>query len=123
MRTERATSSTEVASAPVAVDRPQPAERGRRRRDRKRSRRWFDYALLVVVAFLVLFPLYSALVVAIQPVGELTDMGMLLPSDGYYEIWTRGTDSKGAMQPHMAGFWNPQGYGGNPMHRVAVLVG
>jgi DMSO/TMAO reductase YedYZ molybdopterin-dependent catalytic subunit len=46
-----------------------------------------------------------------------------LPSDGYYEIWTRGTDSKGAMQPHLAGFWNPQGYGGNAMHRVAVLVG
>ena len=46
-----------------------------------------------------------------------------LPSDGYFEIWTRGTDSKGAMQPHLAGFWNPQGYGGNPMHRVAVLVG
>jgi sulfite oxidase len=46
-----------------------------------------------------------------------------LPSDGYYEIWTRGTDSRGFMQPHIAGFWNPQGYGGNPMHRVAVLVG
>jgi sulfite oxidase len=46
-----------------------------------------------------------------------------LPSDGYYEIWTRATDSKGALQPHLAGFWNPQGYGGNPMHRVAVLVG
>jgi sulfite oxidase len=46
-----------------------------------------------------------------------------LPSDGYYEIWTRGTDSRGIMQPHTAGFWNPQGYGGNPMHRVAVLVG
>jgi DMSO/TMAO reductase YedYZ molybdopterin-dependent catalytic subunit len=46
-----------------------------------------------------------------------------LPSDGYYEIWTRGTDSKGAMQPHLAGNWNPQGYGGNAMHRVAVLVG
>ena len=45
-----------------------------------------------------------------------------LPSDGYYEIWTRGTDSKGAMQPHQAGFWNPQGYGGNAMHRIAVLV-
>jgi sulfite oxidase len=45
-----------------------------------------------------------------------------LPTDGYYEIWTRATDSKGAMQPHQAGFWNPQGYGGNPMHRVAVLV-
>jgi DMSO/TMAO reductase YedYZ molybdopterin-dependent catalytic subunit len=46
-----------------------------------------------------------------------------LPSDGYYEIWARATDSKGAMQPHLAGFWNPQGYGGNAMHRVAVLVG
>jgi DMSO/TMAO reductase YedYZ molybdopterin-dependent catalytic subunit len=46
-----------------------------------------------------------------------------LPSDGYYEIWTRGTDSRSIMQPHIAGFWNPQGYGGNPMHRVAVLVG
>jgi sulfite oxidase len=46
-----------------------------------------------------------------------------LPSDGYYEIWTRGTDSKGVMQPHIAGFWNPQGYGANPMHRIAVLIG
>ena len=46
-----------------------------------------------------------------------------LPSDGYFEIWTRGTDAKGTMQPHIAGNWNPQGYGGNPMHRVAVLVG
>jgi sulfite oxidase len=46
-----------------------------------------------------------------------------LPSDGYYEIWVRATDSKGAMQPHQAAFWNPQGYGGNAMHRIAVLVG
>ena len=46
-----------------------------------------------------------------------------LPSEGYYEIWARGTNSKGEMQPHIAGAWNPQGYGGNPMHRVAVLVG
>ena len=46
-----------------------------------------------------------------------------LPSDGYFEIWTRGTDARGIMQPHVAGFWNPQGYGGNPMHRIAVLVG
>jgi DMSO/TMAO reductase YedYZ molybdopterin-dependent catalytic subunit len=46
-----------------------------------------------------------------------------LPSDGYFEIWTRATNSKGEMQPHVAGNWNPQGYGGNPMHRVAVLVG
>ena len=46
-----------------------------------------------------------------------------LPSDGYYEIWARATDEKGMMQPHQAGFWNPQGYGGNAMHRIAVLVG
>jgi DMSO/TMAO reductase YedYZ molybdopterin-dependent catalytic subunit len=46
-----------------------------------------------------------------------------VPTDGYYEIWVRGTDSKGAMQPHIAGFWNPQGYGGNAMHRIAVLIG
>lgn len=46
-----------------------------------------------------------------------------LPSDGYYEIWTRGTDTRGVAQPHVAAFWNPQGYGGNPMHRVRVLVG
>jgi len=46
-----------------------------------------------------------------------------LPADGYYEIWVRATDSEGRMQPHVAGNWNPQGYGGNPMHRVAILVG
>ena len=46
-----------------------------------------------------------------------------LPSDGYYEVWARATDSAGATQPHVAGNWNPQGYGGNPMHRIAVLVG
>lgn len=46
-----------------------------------------------------------------------------LPSDGYYEIWTRATDQRGVAQPHIAGNWNPQGYGANPMHRVRVLVG
>jgi sulfite oxidase len=46
-----------------------------------------------------------------------------LPSDGYFEVWARATDSEGKMQPHIAGNWNPQGYGGNPMHRVAILVG
>lgn len=45
-----------------------------------------------------------------------------LPTPGYYEIWCRATDSDGVMQPHVAGFWNPQGYGGNPINRVAVLV-
>jgi DMSO/TMAO reductase YedYZ molybdopterin-dependent catalytic subunit len=46
-----------------------------------------------------------------------------LPSDGYYELWARATDSQGRAQPHLAGNWNPQGYGGNALHRVAVLVG
>jgi hypothetical protein len=47
---------------------------------------------------------------------------LTLPSTGYFEIWSRATDSDGRMQPHVAGGWNPQGYGGNPFHRVAVLV-
>ena len=46
-----------------------------------------------------------------------------LPTDGYYEIWCRATDSAGKMQPHVAPYWNPSGYGGNPFHRIAVLVG
>jgi DMSO/TMAO reductase YedYZ molybdopterin-dependent catalytic subunit len=46
-----------------------------------------------------------------------------LPSDGYYEVWVRATDSNNRSQPHVAGNWNPQGYGANPMHRIAVLVG
>jgi sulfite oxidase len=50
-------------------------------------------------------------------------MSVALPSDGYYEIWARATDSANRSQPHIAGNWNPGGYGVNPMHRVAVLVG
>jgi DMSO/TMAO reductase YedYZ molybdopterin-dependent catalytic subunit len=46
-----------------------------------------------------------------------------LPSDGYFEVWARATDSNGRMQPPVAAHWNPQGYGGNAMHRVAILVG
>jgi DMSO/TMAO reductase YedYZ molybdopterin-dependent catalytic subunit len=46
-----------------------------------------------------------------------------LPSEGYYEIWSRATDARGIMQPHVAGNWNPEGYGANPMHRIAILVG
>ena len=46
-----------------------------------------------------------------------------LPSDGYYEVWYRATDSQGRMQPHAAANWNPQGYGANPISRAAILVG
>lgn len=46
-----------------------------------------------------------------------------LPSDGYFEIWYRATDSEGRMQPHAAANWNPQGYSANPISRAAILVG
>jgi sulfite oxidase len=46
-----------------------------------------------------------------------------LPSDGYFELWVRARDSAGKWTPHIAQNWNPQGYGANPYHRVAVLVG
>ena len=46
-----------------------------------------------------------------------------LPSDGYFEVWYRATDSQGRMQPHAAANWNPQGYGANPISRAAILVG
>ncbi len=43
------------------------------------------------------------------------------PKAGYYEVWSRATDSAGAMQP-FAIDWNPKGYLNNTMHRVAVRV-
>jgi DMSO/TMAO reductase YedYZ molybdopterin-dependent catalytic subunit len=46
-----------------------------------------------------------------------------LPSDGYFEVWYRATDSEGRMQPHAPANWNPQGYGGNAIGRAAILVG
>src|SRR4051812_28879144 len=46
-----------------------------------------------------------------------------LPSDGYFEIWARATDSDGRAQPFRSAQWNPQGYGCNAMHHVAIAVG
>lgn len=46
-----------------------------------------------------------------------------LPSDGYFELWVRATDKNGIAQPVVAANWNPQGYGANPINRIAVLVG
>ncbi|KFG70707.1 sulfite oxidase [Microvirga sp. BSC39] len=46
-----------------------------------------------------------------------------LPSDGFYEIFARAMDSAGRAQPFRAANWNPNGYGCNVMHRVAVTVG
>jgi DMSO/TMAO reductase YedYZ molybdopterin-dependent catalytic subunit len=46
-----------------------------------------------------------------------------LPRPGFYEIWVRATDTRGVTQPFIAGDWNPQGYGANPYHRIAVRLG
>ena len=46
-----------------------------------------------------------------------------MPSDGYFEIWSRATDSEGVMQPHAPCNWNPQGYGANPMRSIKVQIG
>lgn len=44
------------------------------------------------------------------------------PQSGYYEVWSRATDSAGDVQP-FAIDWNPKGYLNNTMHRAAVRVG
>jgi DMSO/TMAO reductase YedYZ molybdopterin-dependent catalytic subunit len=44
------------------------------------------------------------------------------PSAGYYEIWSRATDSDGIAQAFAGANWNPQGYGANAVHRVSVLI-
>lgn len=45
-----------------------------------------------------------------------------LPSPGYFEIWSRATDTTGRMQPMVMPGWNPQGYNNNAMPRIAVTV-
>ena len=44
------------------------------------------------------------------------------PKKGYYEIWSRATDSKGHAQPMVLPGWNPKGYLNNACHRIAVKV-
>ncbi len=43
------------------------------------------------------------------------------PQAGYYEVWSRATDSAGDMQP-FAIDWNPKGYLNNTMDRIALRV-
>jgi DMSO/TMAO reductase YedYZ molybdopterin-dependent catalytic subunit len=44
------------------------------------------------------------------------------PRTGRFEICARATDERGVTQPLEPDNWNPQGYGGNPVHRIAVNV-
>jgi len=41
---------------------------------------------------------------------------------GQHEVWSRATDASGKAQPNEAQDWNPQGYGANPVHRIAINV-
>lgn len=44
------------------------------------------------------------------------------PEIGYYEIWAKATDEKGAAQPMVIPGWNPKGYLNNSCHRIAVKI-
>lgn len=41
---------------------------------------------------------------------------------GYYEVWSKATDSEGVSQPMVIPGWNPKGYLNNACHRIAVQV-
>lgn len=45
------------------------------------------------------------------------------PQSGYYEVWSRATDTEGRTQPVTTPGWNPRGYGNNMVHRIAVQTG
>lgn len=44
------------------------------------------------------------------------------PKKGYYEVWARATDTRGAAQPMLLPGWNPKGYLNNACHRIAIKV-
>ena len=44
------------------------------------------------------------------------------PKEGYYEVWSRATDSQGKAQPMLVPGWNPKGYLNNACHRIAVKI-
>jgi sulfite oxidase len=48
---------------------------------------------------------------------------MTLPSDGHFEVWVRATARNRVPQPFAAANWNPQGYGANPINRIAIQIG
>lgn len=44
------------------------------------------------------------------------------PTQGYYEVWAKATDSQGKSQPMLLPGWNPKGYLNNACHRIAIKV-
>ena len=61
-----------------------------------------------------------------KPVNRLAwqhfNTSVSFPKKGYYEVWTRATDSNGKSQPMVLPGWNPKGYLNNACHRIAVKV-
>lgn len=49
------------------------------------------------------------------------DTEVTFSNKGYYEIWARAYDDKGNIQPFTQP-WNPKGYLGNMIHRVAIAI-
>jgi len=50
-------------------------------------------------------------------------LAIALPASGAVVIRVRATDQNGAVQPDHPMVWNPGGYGGNAIHRVAIWIG
>jgi DMSO/TMAO reductase YedYZ molybdopterin-dependent catalytic subunit len=44
------------------------------------------------------------------------------PKKGYYEVWSRATDTQGTSQPMLIPGWNPKGYLNNACQRIALKV-
>ncbi len=44
------------------------------------------------------------------------------PKKGYYEVWSKATDTTGKSQPMVLPGWNPKGYLNNACHRIAIKV-
>jgi sulfite oxidase len=44
------------------------------------------------------------------------------PKKGYYEVWSRATDSQRTAQPMLIPGWNPKGYLNNTCQRIAIKV-
>ena len=68
------------AAAATATATPVDAASARAGRGRRHLALAGRYAELALVALVVLFPLYSAVVVAVQPIEKLDGLGMLWPS-------------------------------------------
>lgn len=64
----------------MARDRSPHGVATRARRRGRRLRVTLRYAALILASAIVLFPIYAAIVVAIQPLSEFRDLGVLVPS-------------------------------------------